>query len=232
MDKLKEALKERFIRVSSADNLESLRRLGWARFQTLGLPDKKTEAFRYISLSTLYAGHFEESNIVIAPEYLEHIYPECQSSHIIFVNGCYVPALSKIPQGIVVLPLGCAMTTYGHFLKNRFARTLQEEKDPFASLNAALHDAGVFIYVPPKQAILQPVQCHHIFTGSRVSRPRTHLFMGAFSELDLITTVQSQGDAASWVSGLTDIALEEGASLRQTQLHYGLKSTDWFFESL
>jgi Fe-S cluster assembly protein SufD len=228
---LEEAFAKHFAKISPTDRLKDLRAFGWERFQTLGLPNKKTEAFRYLPLNELYSQHFEESSSIETPEYLSYIYSECQDSYLVFINGSYSPEFSKIPQGVIVLSLAEAMGTYGNFLKNRFLRTLQEEMNPFTSLNAALHNSGVFVYVPPKLKALKPLQCHHIVTNSIAARPRVHLFVGAHSQLDFITTVQKEGQEASWVNGLVDIALEEGAHLKYSQTCYGLSQTDWFFES-
>lgn len=230
---LKEELAKQYAELKTTSPLKFLRGRGWEKFETLGLPDKKLEAFRYLPLAQFYAEEVFNAAALKEPAfYSENIFPECEYSHLVFVDGIFIPHLSKMPKEIVVLPLEEAMGTYGNFLQNRFRISLEQEKDPFASLNAALHSKGVFIYIPPKLSLGQTIQCHHIFTAKTAARPRIHLFVGAHSEMDWITTVQKEGDGPSWVNSFIDIALDENASIRSTFLYNELDTKDWFFESI
>lgn len=227
---LKQALEQQFEQLRLQDPLKGLRERGWERFSALGLPDKKTEAFRYLPLSQLYSGefHFGTPKTSCTPL----LFPECRDSSLVFVNGAFAPELSQLPKEIIVLPLTEALTTYGNFFQNRWMRAFQEEKDPFLMLNAALHRSAAFVYIPPKLQLKTPIQCHHILTDAVCAMPRVQLFLGAHSEVDWIMTIQEENATAYWVNSALDVALEEKASLRMTQLHQHLDKQAWFFEAV
>jgi Fe-S cluster assembly protein SufD len=227
---LKQALEQQFQRLRIQDPLKGLRECGWERFSAIGLPDKKAEAFRYLPLSQFYTTEFQFDfpQTLCNPD----LFPECRNSSLVFINGIFMPKLSQLPKEIVVLPLAEALPIYGNFLQNRWIRAVQEEKDPFVLLNAALHGRALFVYVPPKLHLKTPIQCHQILTGPVCAAPRVHLFLGAHSEVDWIMTVQEENAGAYWVNSVLDIALEENASLRMTQLHQHLDKQTWFFETV
>ncbi len=92
----------------------------WNRFQEVGLPKPKQEAFQYLPLSKLSFPELAERNFTI-----------------------------QAPQGLVCLPLEEAKRSYGLFMQNRREKTIKEESDPFTLLNRAFGQ-GFFLYAPPK----------------------------------------------------------------------------------
>ncbi|MBS0615306.1 MAG: SufD family Fe-S cluster assembly protein [Verrucomicrobia bacterium] len=190
-------LTETFLEIQ--DPLSSLRRKAWDRFQEMGLPDSSDEAFKYVPMERLYEEDFA---------------PERQDvSH--FVS-------SPDPR-VIVLPITDALRTYGGFLQNRWSKILKTETDPFALLNLALHSQGVFIYVPPKTIIEEPLRC--VFEGKGTYFPRIEIFLAEGSSLSLITTPMS----GQLVCPLIDASVEEGAQF----YHYEIDAhSQWHLGSL
>lgn len=228
-------LQEQFQSARGVDALKGMRESAWDHFLELGLPEKNAEPFRYLPLRQLYTTDFAvRSRLPLVKNTLAgHIYPECAHSHFVFVDGEFSEALSDfsaLPAQIVISPLAEAMRSYGNFLQNRGAKALREERDPFAVLNAAVHTKGLFIYIPPKCVVETPIQCLQL-TSSGHSFPRIQLLLGAGAEARWIASAAPLAEEPYWVSGVFDVALEEGAQFHFTSCCQ-VAETGWYFEAM
>lgn len=194
------SLQEIFSKLSTT----SLREKAWDHFLELGLPDKSTDAFKYVPLKRLY-----DLKLSLTPVSLtsEMIRPHLLEEHfIVFANGRFRPELSKLPPKVVILPLQDALKTYGPFLQGRLSKCIKDENDPFAVLNLALQQEGVFCYLPPKLKLEKPLQIIFYGTGASSYHPaRLNLFCSSESELKTVSTII--GDGVHHIS--MDVALEE-----------------------
>lgn len=224
----------------NADALKPFREKGWQQLVSLGLPSKKHEAYRYVSLKELYLSSFDFST-ELPLESKSHIedaiLPECKHSHIVFIDGRLSlewSDISALPAQTVLLPLSQAFRTHSGFLTNQLLRSLKEEKDPFANLNFALQTNGAFFYLPPKIEVTTPVQCLHVLSSSKPqSAPsRLHLILGAGSKLRWIATyLPIREDISHLVMPATEISLDECASLHWLSI-LDTMPTSWHLESV
>lgn len=245
-------LLEQHFRVSAKDGglLQKPREKAWDHFLALGLPTKRTEVYQYVRLKDL----FSQSYILSKPSDLSHadiasyIYPECTDSLIVFVNGHYQPGLSKtqgLPKRLVVANLNDAARTYGAFLNNQWAKTIQEETDPFAILNAALSRDGAFIYLPPKSVVETPMQVLQIVHGSDGSngnnghmlmQPRLQVFVGSQSEVSIISslaTIPGSGSSNGFCFNYAaDLTIEEDAHVKYTQISCDVPKDAWILDAV
>lgn len=228
---------DRFKEFGTDDPLQKARIRAWDQFLELGLPDAKSEVFRYIKLKQLFNRAFTAApNVKVKLK--DEIYPECKQSALVFVNGRYSPELSNtqaIPDKVVISPLNKAIKTYGALLNNAWGKGVRDEIDPFAALNLALHEEGLFIYVPPKTVIETPIQCVHIVDCGQVlamMMPRIQLFAGMNAELKFLTVLKTITGDATWVNQVLDVALDEGARLQLTQTVEGAQENAWHFDAL
>lgn len=202
------------------DQLHLLRSQAKRKFEEIGLPDRKDDAFQYFPLRSFYQDHLTipKSSSILDEEIIQqHLAPECLGSCIVFVDGHFRPELSivdALDPKVGVLSLEEAMKTFSHFLNARISKQIKEEKDPFALLNMAFHPKGAFLYIPPKLVLEQPIQILHVITqeGALIV-PRLHGFVGAHAEGKIYSTTC----ACKWQEGLAltmaDVVLEEGARL-------------------
>jgi len=201
---------------------KAIREKAWNRFIQLGLPQKKDPGYQYFPLNQFYQESYELSDLTDIPEdqLASLIYPECNRSYIVFLNGQYVPQLSDIsalPEEVITLRLRDALNTYGSFLQGRLSRAIKEEIDPFATLNIALIQMGLFIYVPPKIIVDTPIQCIHLISNDKPAlfNPRIHFFLGRESKVKWIYEHHCVKDFEYFSNGVIDIALEDGAVFEQ-----------------
>ncbi len=216
---------------------KTIRQRVWDRFLEIGLAEKKTIGYQYFPLTHFYQETYEVGQFTDIPpgQIAALIHPECRRSHVVFVNGHYSPELSDIsalPSEMVILPINDALNTYGNFLQSRLAKILVEETDPFALLNIALSQKGLFIYVPPKLQVDVPIQCLYFLSSDRPTliNPRIRIILGREAKVKWIYDHHCLKDFDYFTNGVTDIALDEGASFEQ----YGILSScppGWCFEA-
>lgn len=217
---------------------KAIREKAWERFTMLGLPEKKVAGYQYFPFSQLYQETFSLPELpqIRKEQILPHLFPDCKQSHILFVNGQYVPELSDtsaLPEEVVILRLRDALTTYGNFLQGRLSHTLKEETDPFATLNIALIQMGLFLYIPPHLILDRPIQCLNLTSNDHptISNPRIHFFLGKGAKVQWIHDYQCLKDFEDFTNSVIDINLEEGAEFTR----YGLLEPcehGWCFEAL
>ncbi len=191
------------------DLLLNLRKKSWDHFLELGWPRPKQEAFQYLPLQKLHFPKLAKQKRVQSIQ--EHLLPECQG-HLVFVDGFFDESLSQVPNTLICLSLDTAMRSYGLFIQNRIARTLKEEKDPFATLNRAMQGRGAFLYAPPKYVGSKPIQILQISTSEEMSMPRLEIVVGKGAKLELLQTAFVQGKS-SVCNSAADAVLDEGAEL-------------------
>lgn len=223
------------------DSLDKVRSKAWDHFLELGLPTRKSEVYRYVKLRSLYENRFEMGSIshgVTFDQMEPFILPESRDSVLVFVNGTFDPSLSRmgnLPKKMVVSSLNEAFKTFGTFLQNHWAKTIKEEVDPFAILNVAFHPTGVFIYLPPKTVVEDPVQILHVLATDQkplMLFPRVHIFAGSCAEALFCTTQGVLSAGNHWVNSAIDFALEDGAKVRYLQNSFNEPKGAVYFEAV
>lgn len=206
-------------KINPVHPLTPLRTKAWDHFLELGLPTKKDDAYQYVPLRRLYEKSFlppERTNFS-QEEIQSYLHPECQESWVVFINGYFIPHLSKLPKKVIALSLSDALKSYGPLLQSRWSKTLQEERDPLAILNLAIHSEGLFLYIPPQLKLKTPIQALFLATEDCLAPARIQLFLGAQSEVEWISTTAGNGHHLN----LLDLALEQNASFIQTEISSG-----------
>ena len=114
------------------------------RFEELGLPKKRDEAFRYLPLTRLPALELSPKKITFDAD-----------------------------ESLIVLPLDEAFMRYGALLQSRFSKSFEKEKNPLYFLTHAEVSEGLFIYVPPGVKAEKPLHLSvqdggkvHLFLGA------------------------------------------------------------------
>lgn len=207
---------------------EKSRTLSFDKFLKKGLPDKSWENFQYVPINDLYEEKFTlpqsvDKSVDKRIEYKNaqgHIYPECQGSTLVFVNGEFKKELSflgNLPESMLVLPLSLAEVKFSAFLMGKV-----DENDPFSLLNHSLYKEGVFLYLPPNLNVEVPIQILHVYTEKALFSPRVHLFLGKQSSLNLYVSEVSKCDSG-WINSGIDIHMEERSELKLYTLYENKK---------
>jgi Fe-S cluster assembly protein SufD len=237
-DSFHEKFEELYAQLSN-DPLKSVRSKAWDHYLELGLPTKRHEAFKYLRLRSLYQNEFVPSiEARIEKESMDpFVYPECRNSLIVFVNGYFHPELSQIqalPKKAVLSSLPESLNTFGTFLSHQWAKSIKEETDSFAALNAALHPKGAFLYIPPKTVMDCPIQILHIVDAGSEKMflmPRLHIFAGAQCEAQLYSSQGVISGRKYAVNMAVDWTIEEEAHINYVQNSWEISPEAWFFDA-
>lgn len=210
------------------DWLTGFRRKAMARYDQLGFPSRKLEAWRYIDLRPVVTTAFSPYAAPRAMEAFElssHYLPEAQSTRLVFMNGCFSPEHSStgsLPQEVIVTDLLTAAHEHEALLRRYLGQGLAEESDAFSALNAAGFSNGPFVYVPDNTRLEQPIQVLLFSTGS-TDGPRSSAVRGVFAagnQAKLTLFVQSLGFSDRVYLGNNGLELfaGEGAKINHTFL--------------
>lgn len=222
------------------DPVAQMRQKSWDHFVSLQIPSPHDELYRGIKLKRLYSKLYEAAtrSSITSEEITPFIYPECAQSIIVFVNGDYRPDLSRtnsLPPKMIVSSLQNAMQTFGAFLNNHWNQTLKEEKDSFAALNGALHQTGLFLYLPSKTIVENPIQILHLIDGQagpQIIHPRLELFAGAHAEIKIIFRQKHLQKTSYFVNQVSEFILEEGAHVQYAQMLHEENPGSWHLDAV
>jgi len=130
--------------------LRTLRDRGRSRFEALGLPDRRQEAWRFTRLKDIEETEFSAlppvpSRIDVSP------WRRVGAHVVVFVDGLYSPDHSRIgdlPDGVVISNLRLAAAADSQVVKNHLGSLAALDDHPFAALNTAVLADGAVIHVP------------------------------------------------------------------------------------
>jgi Fe-S cluster assembly protein SufD len=204
--------------------LQDLRRRAMAHFQETGLPTarKGNEPWKYTNVGPLAARPFAYAQPAREPSMadLRAAGPWDEGwSRLVFVNGCYSPALSSAMEDVLAGSLAEAFTS--DIVERHIARYAQPEYDGFVALNTAFLRDGAFVRVPAGIETSAPLHVLHVTTGDAspvISYPRTLVIAGANSRLNLIESYVGLGGAPYFTDPVTEIVLEDGARVDHHRL--------------
>lgn len=186
-----------------------------------GLPDPRSEAWKYTSLRALERRSFAAVDSV--PEIGTESLAGIPTPRIVFVNGRYSPVLSAtddLPRG-VSLQLLSEVLVHGDDAARFLARRFERHDEIFARLNAALASEGVLLRAETDAAGENPL--HLVFIGAEDGTDRAWHLRNLFelregARLSLVEHHLAAGQHAHFANTLTHVHLARGASLAHARI--------------
>ncbi|MEK9753032.1 MAG: Fe-S cluster assembly protein SufD [Rhodospirillaceae bacterium] len=212
------------------DWLTALRRDGIERFQGLGLPGPKLEAWKYTRLRPLEDTAFRpsmpadsEAGVKTIPAVLP-----AGSDHprIVFVNGFMRPDLSRLddlPDGLSVESLADAMARDPEWVGAHLGQVGRPDGLPLMALNTAMMNCGTVIRVARGKVIEKPVEMLFVAgltDGPVAYYPRNLIVLEDASQATLVKLHAGLGVGAYFANTVTEVSVGAGAHLR----HYRVQS--------
>jgi Fe-S cluster assembly protein SufD len=221
------ALLEAPLAASGIGWLDAARHENRAAFAAGGLPDTRTEAWKYTALRALGQRHFANGD-VDAPTHEIDVstlaLPGVEGPRLVFVNGQFradLSTLQALPEGLTLQPLSQALQGDAEPLRFALSRHYRETRDAFAQINAANASDGVVLRVAAHAKISVPVQL--VFVGAAAGsdlawHARNVIDIGEHAELSVIEQHISSGEQSHLATLVSDVELREGAMLHHTLL--------------
>lgn len=201
--------------------LQQMRHKARAVYETIGLPTKRMEAWRFSSLKSISATPWGVATTTM-PETLPDEWLIEGAHRLVFVNGRFAPQLSStedIGMGLTVGTLELGLQTRAGIVENHLGHHARFDDHAFRALNTALFDNGAFVHLPAGAEAEAPIQLLYVSTATTaasVSYPRTLIVADAGSRATVIESHVGSGRCLS--CPVTEISLGEGAALEHVTL--------------
>src|SRR5579875_2415809 len=145
--------------------LADKRREAFARFEEIGFPTRRDEAWRFTDLRPLQSARFSTA---IKPagkaDIARHLFAG-ETHRVVLVNGRFSPELSKIgvlPQGAVLGSTAEIAASDGALAARLLDQTDLAGGQAFASLNAAMFGDGFVLALDAALTLDKPVEIIHL----------------------------------------------------------------------
>ena len=211
--------------------LAELQQVALNRFELLGFPHSKHEMFTYLNTKGLVETAFglSDGSKKVSEDFVaSHIYPDCESQCLVFVDGVLNRDLSRL-EGVntYLVPLSEAISDQE--LKKYLSETAENENDVFAALSTAFCGEGLVFKVGDNTQISGPVQVLFVSTGGSpvMHVPRLVWQLGNLSEVKVIEKFVGV-EGGYFINAVQDWLLAEGAGVSFTQVQADA-SDSWHF---
>jgi len=215
--------------------LREARQTALARFAELGLPTTRQEDWKYTNVAPIEKRTFQlqpTAEAGLSSAWLGRlgslVLAGCH--RLVFVNGCYVQALSDVtgwPAGVHGGCLAQALTLAPEILEALPAEFLDRALAPggevsgngFTALNAACWRDGACIDLAPGVVVERPIQLLFITTEADLATfPRNLIRLARGAQATVIEHHAGVAESAYLTDALTTIRLGEGARLTHAKL--------------
>ena len=196
--------------------------------QSLPLPGKKQEAWRYTSIEEILAHEFEPVSAdfdALQTEDVDNwLLPETKAYRLVFANGRFVPALRNfddLPEGVTIGSLRYALSHDPVSLAIWFGQTANHTEHIFTALNTALINDGLFVHIKRDVILERPIEVVHLNLGldkPQLIQPRNLLVLESGAKAQLIERYESSGESVYFYNAVSEITLEENAILQHYRL--------------
>jgi Fe-S cluster assembly protein SufD len=194
--------------------LKDLRGSAITRFQSLGFPNMKQEAWRFTSVAPIAEGSFEQAKPPARIPTLDEIRPFLlleAGPRLVFVDGFFQRSLST-PLFDDVQSLAHVVTHRQDLVRQHLGKYVASDDRPFSALNTAFVNDGAFVHVPAKATIAEPIQLLFLASGKPVvTHPRNLVVLEREARASIVETYASLGEGSYWTNTVTEIAVGEAA---------------------
>ncbi len=140
--------------------LQELRGRGRTQFESLGLPNRRQEDWRFTRLKDIEEREFAPAPL--APSRIDPTSWRRDDAHVlVFIDGLYSSDFSSVedlPDGVVITNLMLATASGSEIVKRHLGSLAPIDGHPFAALNTAILADGAVIHVPPQVQVERPIQ--------------------------------------------------------------------------
>lgn len=201
------------------DAISQVRRAGFARFETLGWPTRRQEAWRFTDLTALQALTLQQpASALIDAAILPSL--EISTHRLVFVNGRLAPALSQPPElsdGIIIAGFSQFLSTHSDWIGSVLDSLHVLKSHPFSALNTALWEDGALIHLSSGTVIEKPIHLVFYATGGDMAMyPRLSLMLENGAQATVVVEYRGQGRYLN--APLTEITVGNGATLHYSKV--------------
>jgi Fe-S cluster assembly protein SufD len=220
---------EQSLNGEASSTLHAIRKAAIAKFAEIGFPTTKHEEWKYTDVSPIARAEYRPAVLQTKPTISERDVERFSFGHpewnrIVCINGQFSKELSKItdlPKGVVVGSLAEALVHHPELVEQHLTKYARFDENAFVALSTAFLRDGVFVYIPARTVVEQPIHLIMISAGSDsqlLSHPRNLILAGESSQLACIETYGSVVDCPYWTNTVTEIVLDKNAIVEHDRL--------------
>ena len=201
--------------------LRALRTRGIDAFTAQGFPTTRDEEWRFTPIGPIADTAFVAGELLhVRPEQVQDLlFGADASAELVFVNGVFVPALSRmaeLPKGLEVRSLAQAIATDATSVEPLLGLHAGLESAPFTALNTAFIEDGAVVRIAKGAVIERPV--HLLFYSSvsgapSASHPRVLVVAGEHSEARIIESFAGSDGQTYLTNAVSEFVLGDRAVL-------------------
>jgi Fe-S cluster assembly protein SufD len=191
----------------------------WQRFLATPAPKRGDETWRFSSIKQLDFSAFRKTPVSGANDLIARSSGlEAPAAKLIFVNDELVHVESRLPEGVICLPLAEALVSHSDLVQAHF---MKQETRLGSAKFAALHEAsltnGLFVHVSDKVEVEGTIEVHHwIVGGNTVIFPHTLVVTGTSSKVRVADIFRSADDVQPGLA----IAVNDLSAGQNSKLDY------------
>ncbi|MEO7998459.1 MAG: Fe-S cluster assembly protein SufD [Gemmatimonadaceae bacterium] len=207
--------------------LAALRSEGAAAFARLGFPNTRNEDWLYTNVSTLNERTFTRDGVsasVTDADIAPFLFGKEEWPRVVFVNGQWselLSSLDKLPEGVRVQSLAQAASENSEIVSRFLGTIVPATRDGFTALNASAVGTGSVIHVAKEMVSETPIHVIHVATANAsdvLSQPRHLIVVEPHAKASVIESFVSLGEAANFTNSVTEVVVEDGATLSHLRI--------------
>ncbi|MGD8977945.1 MAG: SufD family Fe-S cluster assembly protein, partial [Gammaproteobacteria bacterium] len=206
--------------------IRSLRAAGHTAFGTTGIPDTRTEAWKYTNLRALSRRGFSAPGPVALPDreaVAVAAIDGLTGPRLVFVNGRYVPELSDLQTqpGLALLPLAELCADEDAAVPDSLEQLGDVDRHPFAALNQGLLEHGMVLRTEAGATPERPVYLLFLSVPGaepQACHPRILIETAAQSSLTVLEHYAATGSSQNLTNAVTQIALGAASRVRHYRI--------------
>lgn len=200
--------------------LQGIRREAIRRFDALGFPGRKNEAWKYTNIAPALKHDYRvmppavDAQLDVAP----YVIPGLDAHLVVTINGRFSRQLSRIgelPTGVIVEGLGTASGQHQELVNRYFGKTADATEESFTALNTAFVHDGVFVYVPKNVVLEKPLHLISLLKAEEdvFIQPRNLLVFEENSQAKLIESGHAIAGSRIFTNSVEEIFVGRHANV-------------------
>ena len=202
--------------------VHSIRTDAIKKFEKLGFPHRKLEAWKYTSLNKLlkedYTLFSKKKNVLDFKNVKDFFLDNTESYKLIFVDGFFDSFLSQTSHekvDVCIMSAALSKAKYTSIIKKYFNKSI-EKGDSLSQLNTAFSKEGAYIHVPKNIILEKPIEIIHFATGNESAlmlQPRNLIVLEEGAQAEIIESHQSLTDNPIFTNSVSEIFVSKNAHL-------------------
>lgn len=203
------------LNAGSSPLLNRMREVSLKRFAQAGIPDFKTEDYKYTNLKPAFEKSYKqelvrENGVIDLNVVFERNIPQLDTHMVFLLNGWFYngnnPA-AGLPNGVVLGSLEQIANERPELLQDYLNRQAALSNDPFVALNAAFAKDGFFLYVPKGIAIEKPIQIINLLSSDEnlMTTQRNLIIAEAASQVKILVCDYTLTQASFLYNSVTEV---------------------------